>query len=131
MRPWVAMKQVGIDFTEVKLRFDSFAEDSKFKRSINAVSPTGKVPLLIDHDQADLVVWDSLAICEYLAEQHPEKNLWPTDLAARSNARSICAQMHSGFTALRSFLMMNVEARLPEVGQLVLRDQPAVVQELE
>lgn len=131
MRPWVLMKQVGIEFTEVKLRMDYRNPDSAFKRSMHAVSPTGKVPLLIDHEQGDLAIWDSLAICEYLAEQYPEKQLWPTDSVLRAKARSACAEMHSGFMALRSALTFNIEASLPEKGKLILRDQPNVVSDIE
>ena len=65
------------------------------------MSPTGKVPVLVD---GDLVVWDTLAIAEYVAEQFPDKALWPQDKAARARARSLCAEMHSGFTGLRSAL---------------------------
>jgi len=107
----------------VMVRFDSFAPDSTFKATLRDLSPTGKVPLLVD---GDLVVWDTLAIAEYLAEQFPEKSLWPKDKAARAQARSICAEMHSGFTALRSHCPMNIEARLPEQGALIWRDQAAV-----
>eukprot|EP01036_Dinobryon_divergens_P060635 gene60635-80862_t len=90
---------------------------------ILAYSPTGKVPLLV-HD--DVLVWDTLAIAEYVAEQFPEKQLWPADRAARARARSICAEMHSGFGALRSACPMNIEAHLPALGQLIWRDKPAV-----
>ena len=123
MRPWVLLKQAGIDFEEVVVRFDSFDAQSAFKQTINAVTPVGKVPALVDDT---LVVWDSLAIAEYLAEQFPEKNLWPADRAARARARSVCAEMHSGFGTLRSACPMNIEARLPEVGQLIWRDKPSV-----
>ena len=123
MRPWVLLTQAGIEFEEVMARFDSFAPDSDFKKVIGPVSPVGKVPALVD---ADLVVWDTLAIAEYLAEQFPGKQLWPADVKARARARSICAEMHSGFTALRSACPMNIEAHLPEVGQLAWRDKPAV-----
>lgn len=123
MRPWVLLKQAGIDFEEVVVRFDSFDAQSAFKQTINAVTPVGKVPALVDDT---LVVWDSLAIAEYLAEQFPEKNLWPADRAARARARSVCAEMHSGFGALRSACPMNIEAHLPEVGQLIWRDQAGV-----
>ncbi|RAN85261.1 glutathione S-transferase, partial [Bacillus sp. SRB_28] len=88
-----------------------------------AVSPTGKVPVLID---GDLVVWDTLAIAEYLAEQHADKHLWPLEARARAQARSACAEMHSGFAALRSACPMNIEAHLPDVGALVWRDRAAV-----
>ena len=123
MRPWVLLKQAGIEFEEVVVRFDSFNTQSAFKQTIHAVTPVGKVPALVDDT---LVVWDSLAIAEYLAEQFPEKNLWPTDRAARARARSVCAEMHSGFGALRAACSMNIEARLPEVGQLIWRDKPGV-----
>jgi len=131
MRPWVLLKQAQIPFEEVKLRFDSFEAGSAFKTAVNAVNPVGKVPALLD---GDLAVWDTLAIAEYLAEQFPDKHLWPLDKADRARARSVCAEMHSGFGALRSHCPMNIEARLPQVGHLVWRDQHAVradVQRLE
>ena len=123
MRPWVLLTQAGIPFEEVMARFDSFAPDSGFKKVIGPVSPVGKVPALVD---ADLAVWDTLAIAEYLAEKFPDKQLWPADAKARARARSICAEMHSGFAALRSACPMNIEASLPEIGQLAWRDKPAV-----
>jgi glutathione S-transferase len=123
MRPWVLLTQAGIPFEEVMARFDSFAPDSGFKKVIDPVSPVGKVPALVD---ADLAVWDTLAIAEYLAEKFPDKQLWPADVKARARARSICAEMHSGFAALRSACPMNIEASLPEIGQLAWRDKPAV-----
>ena len=123
MRPWVLLKQAGIVFEEVRVRFDSFDAQSEFKRTIGAVSPTAKVPVLVD---GDLVVWDTLAIAEYVAETHPDKKLWPTDAKARARARSVCAEMHSGFTALRSHCSMNIEASLPEVGRILWRDQAGV-----
>lgn len=123
MRPWVLMRQAGIAFDEVLVRFDSFDAGSEFKQRLAAVSPTGKVPALV---HGDLVVWDTLAIAEYLAEQFPDRALWPADAGARAMARSACAEMHSGFGALRSACPMNIEARLPEVGALIWRDQPGV-----
>ena len=72
------------------------------------------------------MVWDTLAIAEYVAEQFPDTPLWPTDRAARARARSVCAEMHSGFAALRSACPMNIDAHLPDVGALALRDKPAV-----
>ena len=123
MRPWVLLTQTGIPVEEVMARFDSFAPDSGFKKIIDPVSPVGKVPALVD---ADLAVWDTLAIAEYLAEKFPDKQLWPADVKARARARSICAEMHSGFAALRSACPMNIEASLPEIGQLAWRDKPAV-----
>ena len=123
MRPWVLLKQAGIPFEEVNVRFDSFDATSTFKQTVNAVTPVGKVPVLLDED---LAVWDTLAIAEYLAEQFPDKNLWPRNAQARARARSICAEMHSGFGALRSACPMNIEANLTDAGQLIWRDKPAV-----
>ena len=123
MRPWVLLRQAGITFEEVPVRFDSFDANSQFKRRLKAVSPTVKVPVLVD---GGVTVWDSLAIAEYLAETYPEKHLWPQDKAARAQARSITAEMHSGFSALRSACPMNIEARLPEVGAILWRDQAGV-----
>jgi glutathione S-transferase len=123
MRPWVLLQQSGIAFQEVMVRFDSFEADSNFKKTLQDATPTGKVPLLVD---GNLAVWDTLAIAEYLAEQFPEKHLWPADKAARARARSICAEMHSGFTALRGNCPMNIEAQLAETGALIWRDKPGV-----
>ncbi len=123
MRPGVLLAQAGIPYQEVMVRFDSFAPGSQFRKTVDAISPTGKVPVLVD---GDLVVWDTLAIAEYLAEQFPEKKLWPQDAKARARARSVCAEMHSGFAALRSACPMNIEADLHAVGALVWRDKPAV-----
>lgn len=123
MRPWVLLRQAGIPFEEVVVRFDSFDPGSQFKQRVGAVSPTGKVPALVD---GDVVVWDSLAIAEYLAERHPERQLWPANAAARAEARSVCAEMHAGFGALRTHCTMNIEARLPEAGARIWREQPEV-----
>ena len=123
MRPWVLLKQAGIPFEEVKIRFDSFEADSEFRKKASSVNPAGKVPVL---DDGGLVVWDSLAIAEYLAERFPEKNLWPQSVAARARARSVCAEMHSGFGALRAACPMNIEADLADAGLLIWRDKAAV-----
>ena len=77
MRAWVLMRQSGIEFTEHKERFDSFEAQSQFKHALQALNPHGKVPVLIDQG---LVVWDSLAIAEYLAEKFPHLNLWPSQI---------------------------------------------------
>ena len=127
MRPWVLLKQAGIEFEEVVLRFDSFDEGSQFKKNIGPINPVGKVPVLVDDGYAnDLTIADTLAISEYLAEKFPQKNLWPQVTQARARARSVCAEMHAGFTGLRGNCPMNIEASLPEVGKLVWRDKPAV-----
>lgn len=123
MRPWVLMKQAGIPFEEIMVRFDSFEADSTFKKALRGVNPVGKVPVLMDDGFA---VWDTLAIAEYLAERFPEKQLWPAEARARARARSVCAEMHSGFGALRSHCPMNIEASLPDTGKLIWRDQAGV-----
>lgn len=129
MRPWVLLRQFGIPFDEVMVRFDSFTPESEFKRQLADVSPTGKVPVLLDDD--GLAVWDTLAIAEYAAERYPEKSMWPRNAGRRARARSMCAEMHAGFGALRNHCPMNIEAELSEVGARVLAEQPAVRADLE
>jgi len=104
LRPWLGLKVAGIDFEEILLPL--YEPEGKTRRL--AFSPTGKVPLLVD---GSLKVWDSLAIAEYVAERFPEKQLWPQDVAARAIARSICAEMHSGFGAVRNDLSMDIRNR--------------------
>ena len=123
MRPWVLMRETGIAFEEVMIRFDSFDADSDFKRRARAVNPLGKVPALIDDGFA---IWDSLAIAEYLAERFPDKQLWPRDTRQRARARSVCAEMHSGFSALREHCSMNIEADLADTGARLWREQPGL-----
>jgi glutathione S-transferase len=110
MRPWVLARQAGIAFEE---RMHKFGDDGK-PSAIGGVSPTRKVPVLFVDGEP---VWDSLAICETLAELHPEKRLWPADAAARRVARAICAEMHSGFQALRANMVMNIRSRHPGKGR--------------
>ncbi len=127
MRSWVLLAQAAIPFEEVLVRFDSFDAGSGFKQRLSGITPVGKVPVLVDSSiHGGLAVWDTLAIAEYIAEQFPEKKLWPPDAARRARARSICAEMHAGFTALRSHCPMNIEASLADIGRLIWRDQPAV-----
>ena len=104
-RPWIAMRAAGIPFTEhaVSLRADA-GKAARF-----AALPAGRVPVLEDDGVA---VWDSLAIVEYLAERHP--GLWPANARKRAWARSICAELHGGFTALRREMSMDVRARRPQ-----------------
>ena len=128
MRPWVLMKQAGLPFEERKVRFDAFEADSQFKQAVLKVNPAGRVPVLVDDGFA---IWDSLAIAEYLAEKFPDRALWPRDPRARARARSVCAEMHSGFTALRSHCGMNIEASLPAIGQQVWSEQAAVRTDVE
>ena len=108
LRPWLAMKALGIAFEEKRIALDQPGT----KQDMLKHNPAGKVPCLIDGANA---VWDSLAIIEYLAEKRPE--LWPADAAARARARSISAEMHSGFVAVRTHMPMNVRNRYPGKGR--------------
>lgn len=107
MRPWLLMKQAGISFEEQVMLFDR----PEWRSEIVALSPSRRVPAL--HD-GDLVLWDSLAICEFIAEQRPE--LWPRDARVRAVARAVSAEMHAGFANMRDDLSMDVTAREPTGG---------------
>jgi glutathione S-transferase len=109
MRPWVLLTQAGIAFEEIQLKFS----DEGRVPGVEAYSPTHQVPVLIIDGEP---VWDSLAICEAVAEMFPEKRLWPADAHARRIARSICAEMHAGFRSLRNDMPMNIRASLPGKG---------------
>jgi len=100
LRPWLFLKYHDIVFEEIRIPL--YREDSKPK--LLSYSPAGKVPTLLD---GDINVWDSLAILEYLAERFPQTQGWPENIAERARARSLAAEMHSGFTALRSNCGMN------------------------
>jgi glutathione S-transferase len=110
MRPWVAARAFGIPFTEVRVLLDQPDTAANIARYSHA----GRVPVLL---AGEITVWDSLAICEYLAEQFPDKHMWPQDVAARALARSVVAEMHSGFVGLRTAMSMNIKARLPGRGR--------------
>ena len=112
MRPWVAAKEAGIPFDEVQLKFNE-SDGGLTVAGIERYDVAGKVPVLIIDGEP---VWDSLAICETLAERFPEKQLWPADARARQVARSICAEMHSGFQALRGGMPMNIRSSHPGKG---------------
>jgi glutathione S-transferase len=107
MRPWLALKAAGIAFDEVKVPL--YTDDPADKRRLLHYSPAGKVPILVD---GAVTIWDSLSIIEYLAEKFPEKGFWPNDVAARAHARSISAEMHSGFMALRNECAMNIRRKV-------------------
>jgi glutathione S-transferase len=109
MRPWVLLRQLGIEFEEKKLRFHSNEWDAEIDRW----SPSGLVPVLWRGEQS---VWDSLAIMETLNEWYPDKGVWPRDPAARAFARSAAAEMHSGFRDLRTHMPMNIRASHPGKG---------------
>jgi glutathione S-transferase len=103
MRPWVLLRQAGIEFEEVQLKF---ADDNRVI-GVERWSPNRQVPVLFVNGER---VWDSLAISEAVAELFPGKNLWPENSQARALARSVCAEMHSGFRSLRAAMPMNIRA---------------------
>jgi glutathione S-transferase len=117
LRPWLAMKVLGLAFDEKRIPLDTPGT----KQEILRYSPAGKVPCLVD---GSLAVWDSLAILEYLAERHPQ--LWPAAAAERARARSISAEMHSGFANLRNHMGLNVRRRYPGRGRT-----PEVLEEIK
>lgn len=106
LRAWLAIELTGAAYDEVLVSL--YGPESR--RRLLQHSPTGKVPVLKCDDG---VIWDSLAIAEYLAESYPEAHLWPRGAAARAFARSVCAEMHSGFVPLRSNLPMNLRRNQP------------------
>jgi glutathione S-transferase len=120
LRPWLLLRQSGIPFEELLIPL--FEEGSA--DAIMRYAPTGKVPALVD---GSLTVWESLAICEYLAETYPDLHLWPQDRLLRAEARSLACEMHAGFAALRQHCPMNVRrvfdrrAHLPEVERDIAR----------
>ena len=109
MRAWVLMRELGIEFEERVLPL--FTES--FAREIVKYSPARRVPVLL---VGEFAIWETLAIAEYLAEAFPDRGVWPTDAFERARARSVCAEMHAGFGALRANMPMNVEAHLPGRG---------------
>jgi glutathione S-transferase len=109
LRPWLVLKQTGVPFDEVVIPL----YEASSKATIMKYSPSGTVPAL---RHGELVVWDSLAICEYLAESFSTFQLWPRDPDARAIARSVCAELHSGFQALRAHLPMNIRSSFPNRG---------------
>jgi glutathione S-transferase len=111
LRPWLALKHAGAAFDEVVIPLrqpDTPANIAKW-------SPAGKVPVL---RHGDVTIWESIAILEYLAELFPNAGLWPADRAARAHARTISAEMHAGFVALRSHFNMNLRRRRPKSGRM-------------
>lgn len=109
LRPWLLMKHAGIAFDEAHVRL----RQPDTRQQILQHSPSGRIPVLKHKGQ---VIWDSLAIAEYLAEQFPQQHLWPTDSAARAQARCISAEMHSGFQALRTHMPMDILGSHPGQG---------------
>jgi len=114
LRPWLAMRIAGLGFDEIRIPLDR----PETKTAILKLSPNGRVPCL--HD-GDLRVWDSLAICEYVNERYAEGRLWPADVVARAHARSIVAEMHAGFAAVRKHLPMDIRSQLRDRGRAALQ----------
>jgi len=111
MRPWLVLKHAGAEFGEKRV---PLRQGPATEAAIAPLSPSGRVPALID---GDLVIWDSLAICEYAAERFPKAGLWPEDPAARALARAAVCEMHSGFSSLRGECPMDLHAT-PKVAEL-------------
>ena len=109
LRPWILMRHFEIAFDEIVI---PLAQDNT-RAELLRYSPSGKCPVLID---GDITIWDLLAIIEYLAEMYPEKPLWPKARAARARARSLAAEMHSGFASLRGLLPMNMRRAVKRVA---------------
>jgi glutathione S-transferase len=101
LRPWLLLRHFGVPFHEQRLSLNT----PGFAEALKPISPAGRVPVLLD---ADLAIWDSLAICEYVSEQFLGGRGWPADTRARAHARSLAAEMHSGFQALRNAWPMNI-----------------------
>ena len=115
MRPWVLLKQLGIPFAEVLLKFHSAEWDARIVR----LSPSKLVPVLWDGEPGGATavgVWDTLAIAEYVAERFPQVAVWPRDSKARARARAVTAEMHSGFRNLRASMPMNIRSQHPGKG---------------
>ena len=110
LRGWLAARAAGVPFHEVLVRLS----EPGSKHELLKHSPAGKVPVLTHGER---VIWESLAIIEYLAEIRPDAALWPADAAARAHARSISAEMHAGFQALRAHMPMNLRKSLPGKGR--------------
>ena len=127
LRAGVALMQLGIPFEEVKLRL-SFTPGSPFKTRLAQIAPTGRVPVLLDDGFA---VWDTLAILEYVHEKFPNAGIWPQDRRARARARSLCAEMHAGFSELRNHCSMNIEADLSEIGERLWAEHAGLRREVE
>lgn len=110
LRPWLAMHQMAVPFTEIRLPLDT----PEFHAQIERYSPSRRVPVL---RQGDLVVWESLAICEYVAELFPDRPWYPAEPQVRAIARAVSHEMHAGFAKLRTHMPMDVRSRYPGAGR--------------
>ncbi len=109
LRAWLVCTHAGLEFEEVVIPL----RESDTREAILRYSPSGKLPVLL---HGDVTVWDSLAICEYVAEQFPDAGLWPAEANTRAHARAVAAEMHSGFLDLRRNMPMNIRRSLPGLG---------------
>lgn len=128
MRPWVLMRELGIPFEDIMVRFDGFDDDSLFKTTMSRLHPTASVPVL-EHD--GVIIADTLAITEYLAELYPEGGVWPEATHERHQARMLAAIMHSGFGAIRQHCPMNIEADLRHVGAMLMDREDELKHDLD
>jgi len=110
LRAWLALEATGLEYDEIVI---PLGQDNTTEEILRW-SPTARVPALKD---GDVLLWDSLAICEHLSEAFPEAGLWPAESSARATARSVVAEMHSGFVALRKHMPMNLRASYPGAGR--------------
>ena len=124
LRPWLALKRTGASFQEIEVEL---RQGEVTTAKIGEISPSKLAPALKD---GDLVIWDSMAICEYLAEKFPEAKLWPADAALRAVGRSAAAEMHSGFQALRGEcpMALDEEPRVLEISEATQRNVRTIVE---
>jgi glutathione S-transferase len=123
MRPWIALRGAGIEFRERMLKFES----QDWRDQIGRLSPSGMVPVLWEGEPgAGFATWETLAIMERAHELFPAAGVWPADPRARARARSICAEMHAGFRALRGAMPVNIRGRYPGKGM-----SPEVARDIE
>ncbi len=127
MRPWLVLKAFNLSFEEIIIPFPVERNTGTFKQEVLAINLNGKVPVLVDDR---LMLWDSLAICEYLAEQHSDQALWPEDVRQRARARCISAEMHSGFPSLRNVCGMNIRANLADVRKRLWQENKELRQDV-
>ena len=123
LRPWLLLKAFGVEFEEVQ---ESLMHEG-IKARLGRYSPTSRVPVLID---GELRIWDSLAICEYVSEAYLEGRGWPAGLSERAQARALVAEMHSGFSALRNELPMNLRAKRKVVLSAAAKEDISRVEQI-
>jgi glutathione S-transferase len=125
MRPWLALRRASVDFTETLIRLRQASSDVTAEAAAAAGSPSKLVPALKD---GDVVIWDSLAICEYVAERAPDASLWPTDPVRRALGRCAAAEMHSGFHSLRGECPMDLAQNVTvDVSEATAKDIRRIV----